>query len=380
MIKGSCNVVRTIKESVCLYLGMSFKEQFPILAKCTYLNTASSGILSCSLHDWRRNHDLDFFNHGSGFRIKQAEFLQQVKERVAGFFQAKVVNTFLVPNFSYGFNIFLEGLPVTHRFLLLQDDYPSVNYAVECRGFSCDYIQPNAMLEEMIFEKLTSCKPTVFAFSMVQYTNGFKMDLGFIKRVKANFPELLIVADGTQYCGTELFNFEESGLDFLAASGYKWMLAGYGNGFVLLKDELALQLYTAPNKLNPPIEPFLQSRTRLSFYFEPGHQDTLCFGSLHQSILFMEKMGVDVLAEKIRSLSRQALTAFAERGLIDQAIIQYGKQSSIFNLNISDPVYQKLLESEIICLSRGNGTRVAFHFYNTEDDLLHLLAVLDQYI
>ena len=357
---------------------MSFKEQFPILTQFTYLNTASSGILSTSLLDWRRNHDLEFFNQGSGFRLNQAIFLQQVKEKVADFFHAKAANTFLVPNFSYGFNIFLEGLSGTHRFLLLEEDYPSVNYAVECRGFSCDYIQPDEFLEQKIFEKINTFKPTVFAFSIVQYTNGFKIDLEFIKRLKANFPALLIVADGTQYCGTENLNFESSGLDFLGASGYKWMLAGYGNGFVLVKDELASALYVHQEKLSPPKELFLQSRSRLSFYFEPGHQDTLSFGSLYQSILFLEKIGMNTVEREIKALGETAMNAFAVRGLIDESIVKSPARSSIFNLNISEQVYHKLLEEQVICLSRGKGTRVAFHFYNTEGDLNHLLRVIDQ--
>jgi selenocysteine lyase/cysteine desulfurase len=359
---------------------MSFKEQFPILAQCTYLNTASSGILSSSLLEWRQNHDLEFFNQGSGFRLNQALFLQQVKEKVASFFKAKAMNTFLVPNFSYGFNVFLEGLSGKHHFLLLENDYPSVNYAVKCRGFSCDYIQPDELLETDIFEKIGTLKPTVFAFSIVQYTNGFKIDLEFIKRLKTRFPALLIVADGTQYCGTEDFNFEQSGLDFLAASGYKWMLAGYGNGFVLLKDGLVQHLYTAPHQISLPKESFLQSRTRLSFYFEPGHQDTLSFGSLYQSILHMEEIGMGVIEKKVKSLCLTAVHAFASKGILDEPMIRNGHHSSIFSLNISDQIYQKLLEAKIICLSRGKGTRVGFHFYNTEDDLNFLLRTLNQYL
>ena len=99
---------------------MNFKQQFPILNTCTYLNTASSGILSGTLADWRMNHDLDFFNTSGAFRNNQATFLQQIKQATADFFNAKAEHTFLVPNFSFGFNTFLQGLSSNHRFLLLQ--------------------------------------------------------------------------------------------------------------------------------------------------------------------------------------------------------------------------------------------------------------------
>src|SRR5690606_14589993 len=107
---------------------MDYNKHFPILNNYTYLNTASSGILSQSLLDWRRAHDMDFFKNGSIFRNEKDKLLLETKEAVAKFFNSKPQNTFLIPNFSFGFNTLLDQLPKAHRFLLLKDDYPSVNY------------------------------------------------------------------------------------------------------------------------------------------------------------------------------------------------------------------------------------------------------------
>lgn len=337
---------------------MNFAQHFPILDSCTYLNTASSCILSTSLLEWRRQHDLEFFEQGSEFRAAQVDLPRELKSSLSRFFNAKEANIFLVPNFSYGFNTYLNSLGTDKRFLLLQEDYPSVNVAVERRGFSCMYQEIDAQLEENILQNLKAYRPDVFAFSLVQYITGYRMDLEFIRKIKEMYPQLIIIADGTQFCGTERFDFEHSGIDVLIASGYKWMLGGYGNGFVLLKDEMNHDL--------------------LPLSFEPGHQDTLALGSLNQSILLLEEFGMEMIEQRIASLALRAKEAFTARGLLEH-LIPGRKHSSIFNLKTDAELFEKLLEARISCVARGKGTRVSFHFYNTDRDLDQLLEVIDKY-
>ena len=357
---------------------MDLKAQFPILNTSTYLNTASSGLLSSAVMDWRRNHDQEFHEKGGGFRLRQAEFLQEVKSALTRFFHAGNSEVFLLPNFSHGFNAFLCGLSSRQRFLLLEEDYPSVNYAVQSRGFNCAYVRPSEHMEADIEEQIRLFKPTVFAFSLVQYISGIKISLEFLRHIKNTFPDLLIVADGTQFCGTADFDFEASGLDILLASGYKWMMGGYGNGFAFVKAQAAAKLYTGAGHMPAPKEAFLQDKSLLSFYFEPGHQDTLVFGSLWQSVLFLERLSMPAVARQIAALNHKAKAAFSSRGLLEPAAAMRKEISTIFNLNLSPAVFTQLEAAGIRCINRGKGIRVAFHFYNTEQDLNHLLEVIDQ--
>lgn len=356
---------------------MNFSKEFPVLKDYTYLNTASSGILSQSLLDWRRTHDVNFLNNGSIFRNEKDKLLLEVKEAVARFFNSKPENTFLVPNFSFAFNTLLDKLPKSHRILLLQDDYPSVNFPVQSRGIVHDYASVDEHLEENILKKIKNFEPTIFAFSIVQYINGIKIDLEFIKKLKKSFPSLLIVADGTQFCGTELFDFEASGIDILISSSYKWMLAGYGNGFIFVKDDVINGVFSGEEELSLPKESFLKDKELPSFSFEPGHQDTLAFGSLLQSVRFFEKAGFPLLDERIKKLAAVAKEAFIERGLLDQKVAIRKGHSSIFNLNIQGNIVKKFHDERIVFSERGNGIRVSFHFYNTNNDLQKLLKIID---
>jgi len=353
---------------------MTFNEQFPVLAKYTYINTANSGILSQELVNWRRIHDEQLMQLGSLANLHQHEFIKDIRISVASFFKADSSNTFLVPGFSHGFNIVLKGLAGPQKFLLLDDDYPSVNYPVENLGHDCYHIPIGINLENDILEAIGRFKPTVFAFSIVQYISGIKIDLDFIKQLKSEFPDLLIIADGTQYCGTEPFNFNASGIDILIASSYKWMLGGYGNGFVLLKDKAREALY-AHNKPSPI---FLadQNKDALALHFEPGHLDTLNFGSLYQSIQYMEQLDQNFIKNRIQQLVVPAKEALTSMGLLSPTVVGRKLHSSIFNLNLPANSLDKLQKENIICSFRGNGLRVSFHFYNSEQDLDNLLDTI----
>jgi len=201
--------------------------------------------------------------------------------------------------------------------------------------------------------------------------------LEFIKRLKAYHQNLFLVADGTQFLGTSIFNFSESGLDALGASTYKWMLAGYGNGIFMVKEEAQKKLFPKTIGFNSS-DAMFSKRNDILFVkrFEPGHQDTLNYGSLQKSIQMFETIGMDVIERKVRFITAEAKKRFIELDLLDETVIAREEHSTIFNIKSEDGLFQKLKDANIICSQRGKGIRVSFHFYNTEEDLDKLLSVI----
>ena len=352
------------------------EKEFPILNDMTYLNTAASGLLPKSVMDFRREHDLAFFEQGSRFKMHQAEFLSKTREAVGRFFKCAPNHIALVPNFSFGFNTLLDGLPKSSRFLVLKGDYPSINWPIETRKFQTSYAEINEHLEDNIAEAFEKQQPDVFAFSIVQFISGIKIDLKFIYLLKQKYPKTLFFADGTQYCGTEVFDFESSGIDVLGASAYKWMNAGYGNGFFLFKDHVTKTVFPTTTGFNSSFGKCKQQDGCFIGKFEPGHQDTLNYGSLQKAIELIESLGLETIQESIATLSKIAKQEFTNLGLLDETVVSRSIHSSIFNLKGDDTLFKTLEKSNIICVQRGEGIRVGFHFLNTEHDLQRLLSQL----
>ena len=348
----------------------SLRKKFPVLNQCLYANTAATGLLSEDLMEWRQGHDLDYLIGGSDMKAKSFERMPQIKDTVGKFFQCKPENVVLVPNFSLGLNMLLEGLPKDQRVLLLNNDYPSLNWPFETRSFPREYVEIDELTEEHILEKVKTGKFDVLALSLVQWINGIKIDLDFLKQLKKDHPDLLIIADGTQFCGTHDFSFKDSGIDVLLASAYKWLLAGYGNGFVLVKDG-AKDRFDLKTIGNGSVDRDASKRENIPFgkYLEPGHLDSFNFGSLQFSLDFLDDIGMQHIESHLDKLSQKAKTEFMELGLLEEAVAKRQGHSTIFNIKGDERLFNKLGKEEVVCALRGNGIRLSFHFYNTQEEI-----------
>lgn len=353
------------------------RKEFPVLRKGIYANTAVYGLLYDSLLEWRQEHDLDFLIDGSDMREHALKVIKDTRSTVGKFFNCKRQNVALVSNFSSGLNILLEGLDEDKKVLLVENDYPSLNWSFENRDFKVSYIAQTTDLEERIKEAVSNQKIDVLALSLVQWLDGFAIDLDFLKELKKDNPKLIIMVDGTQFCGSTSFDFDNSGIDVLGASAYKWLLAGYGNGFMLFSDQVKNEFAVNNIGFNAADGDFdKKNEIRFAKKFEPGHLSSLIFGSLKFSIDFFERIGMDKITTHNRRLAKKAKSEFEKLGLLSDEIKNRKEHSTIFNIKADDATFQKLKDNDVFCAQRGNGVRLSFHFYNTEAEIDAIVKIL----
>ncbi|MCB0371807.1 MAG: aminotransferase class V-fold PLP-dependent enzyme [Muricauda sp.] len=355
----------------------TLRKKFPVLNQCIYANTASAGLLSEDLMEWRQGHDLDFLIGGSEMKNKGFAHMPEIKKTVGNFFHCKSENVALVPNFSMGLNLLLEGLSKDKTVLLLNNDYPSLNWPFETRSFKRDYVDIDGNMEENIRAKVKSGTIDVLALSLVQWVNGVRIDLGFLRDLKKEFPTLMIIADGTQFLGMEPFDFENSGIDILGASAYKWLLAGYGNGFYLVK-EAVMDQFDLKGIGNGSVNNDASQRNNISFckHLEPGHLDSFNFGSLEFAINFLDEIGLEDIQAHLNKLSKKAMEVFSELDLLEPFIPGRKQHSTIFNIKGDKKLFTKLTEEDVVTSPRGGGIRLSFHFYNTEEEIEAIAKLL----
>lgn len=353
------------------------QKDFPVTQTYTYVNTAASCLLSESMLDWRQEHDLDFLIGGSIFREKLVPFFNGVRKSVADFFTGKPENVALMPNFSWGLNALLEGLNSQEKVLVLDMEYPSITWPVESRGFQTFSIPITADLEQQVKEAVVKEGITVFVFSIVQFINGVKIDLSFLRKLKEEHPELLLIADGTQYFGTEPFNFSTSGIDVIGASAYKWMLGGYGCGFLMFQDECLQRFEVKTIGMASGNGDMNATSLSLMRKLEPGHLDTLNFGSMKFGLEYLGALEQGAIKEYLTPLCTKAFNGFKEMGLLEEAVANRPDHiSTIFGLKLPERYLEILKQKDIIASYRAGLLRVSFHVYNTEKDVNKVLLAL----
>ncbi len=353
------------------------RKEFPALRNQIYVNTPVYGPLYDSLLDWRQEHDLDFLLKASEMREKSLKTISDTRTTVGNFFHCKRENVALINNFSTGLNMLLEGLDTKQKVLLLENDYPSVDWPFASRGFPMTYVKMDAHLEQHIRDAVKKEHISILALSVVQWQNGLKIDLDFLKELKKEYPDLFIIADATQFLGTTHFDFEASAFDVLGASAYKWLLAGYGNGLMLFKDEVKDRCALKTIGFNAAnARPELKDEVRFARRFEAGHLSCMNFGSLKFSLDFLSGIGMENIERQNKALSEKAKQEFTQLGLLQNMVVTRKEHSTIFNIEANDALFKLLIENDVICAQRGGGIRFGFHFYNTEEEINEFVRIL----
>ena len=204
-----------------------------------------------------------------------------------------------------------------------------------------------------------------------------KINLGFIQKLKEEYPQLLIIGDATQYLGTKPFDFLKSGFDAVGGSGYKWLMAGFGNGYMMISDQLKSKLYAEAQQGERPQEAMWSSKSILDTFFEPDHQDTLSHGTLFQSVQFLKEIGLENVAKHLEELREYAYQKLGERSLLLQEIENRTVKSSLINVQLDPKHYDVLMAEGIKCFPRGTGIRIGLHLYNTKEDIDKMIEVID---
>src|SRR5699024_2995691 len=199
----------------------------------------------------------------------------------------------------------------------------------------------------------------------VQYLTGIKLDSRFIRQLKEEYPETLFIADGTQYLGTERFDFNQSGIDVLGASAYKWIGAGFGNGFFMFKPGVEKHMEPKHLGFGSIMGKYKESGDTFIGKLEGNHLDFSYIGCIREALLFQEQVGLEKIENHIALLSEKAKEVFTVMDLLDTSVRKRKQHSSIFNLKGDDALFQKLTSNGVLCSQRGNGIRVGFHYYNT---------------
>ncbi len=340
------------------------RDQFPVLEACLYFNTAYTAPLSRGLLNWHKEDDLSYLREGDLYKKEiEKNYFVQARKTLAQFAGAEEETTFITANFSSAFQNFLIHLPREFRFLVLEDEYPSLTGIIDDLGFSAKSLPVSATVEETVWQELQNNTYEIFTLSAIQYTSGLYFDFNWLAKIKQAFPDLIILVDGTQFLGGALFSLRESPIDAIFGSTYKWLMAGYGTGYALIKPALLAQLKIQVDQLVTT--------------YDRGQLSVKAVGSLTFSLQQIIAADFSKLMNHKNTLSEIMFSALAQRGLLTEAIIQRPFHSSIYNLQIAEAVYAGLIENKVRCIKRGSGVRIAVHHYNTKEDINAFLSILD---
>jgi selenocysteine lyase/cysteine desulfurase len=222
----------------------------------------------------------------------------------------------------------------------------------------------------------------IICLSHVQFSNGFRLNLEELGDAKGGHA---LVVNASQSAGVFEIDVKRMKIDALCATGHKWMLSGYGSGFVYLSRELLER--TRPRAIGWLSVDDPYSMRNDEIHLRPDAAARTELGCPHFSGIFalgasvdlMTNIGMNNIEERALSLNRYLTERLIESGReVLSPLKDEQTRSAETLIALGDParVVAHLAELKIIVTEKPQGIRVATDFFNNESDVDRLIEAL----
>jgi cysteine desulfurase / selenocysteine lyase len=178
------------------------------------------------------------------------------------------------------------------------------------------------------------------------------------------------------------------GIDALCSNGHKWMLAGFGSGFVYLSRELQARRQPRQMSWMSVENPFgmrndayalrqdAAARAEMGCPHFPG---IFAIGAATRQIL---ELGSENIERRALALNRHLTESLKQAGWrVLSPLDEEHRRSAetLVEATVPDRVVRHLSARDIVVTLKPEGFRVSTHFFNDEEDIARLISALAEY-
>ncbi|MEP6570563.1 MAG: aminotransferase class V-fold PLP-dependent enzyme [Acidobacteriota bacterium] len=361
------------------------RKQFPVTENSTYLNAAAAGPLSRATMSAATEYYQQMMNDGDIHWDEWLEKREEVRRKVAAFINAEPDEIALTTNTSSGMNVIIDALETHGEVISCDLEFPVSTLPWMNRRIPVHIVKSVAgavAIDDI--RAAMNVRTGIICTSHVQYSSGFRMDLEELGNAKGGHA---LVVNAAQSAGAFEIDVKRMRIDALSATGHKWMLAGYGSGFVYLSREL-LEL-SKPRAIGwlSVEDPYGDRNNEVHLRHDAAARAELgCphfagMFALGQSVDLIATIGMKNIEQRALELNRFLTTRLSESGFkLLSPLTDERMRSAETLVELADPadVVAKLAEQKIIVTKKPQGIRVATHFFNNEADVERLVEALQR--
>jgi len=359
------------------------RKQFPVTENSTYLNAAAAGPLSRATMAAATEYYQQMMDDGD---IHWDEWLakrEEVRRKVAAFINAEPEEIALTTNTSSGMNVIIDALETHGEVVSCDLEFPVSTLPWMNRRIPVHLVKSidgKVAIDDL--RAAMNVRTGIICLSHVQYSTGFRVDLEELGEAKGRHA---LVVNASQSAGAFEIDVKRMKIDALCATGHKWMLSGYGSGFVYLSREVLERSKPRAIGWLSVEDPYSDRNDEIHLRHDAAARAEL--GCPHFAGMFALGASVDLLAsariknieERVLSLNRVLTNRLNDSGWKVLSPLGDERMRSAETLVFAeDPagVVARLAEQKIIVTKKPQGIRVATHFFNNEEDIERLIEVL----
>ena len=195
-----------------------------------------------------------------------------------------------------------------------------------------------------------------------------------------------VILDVYQGAGTVPMNLEQLGAGFAVGGSVKWLCGGPGAGYLYVRPDLASTLEPAYVGWAAHAHPFEFAAEAIDYAdpperFQSGTPNVPTLFSARAGYEIVAEIGVPAIREKSLRLTRRIMDLAKDAGFRINTPDKDNERGGAVIIDVPNgqAVADELIRREIIVDYRPNaGIRMAPHFYNTQAEIEHAMAMLTE--
>ncbi len=370
------------------------KNQFVIRSEKIYMNTSGLGPSPRVVIDTLVKTTLDLeeeAEHGH-------HLVHEVNEKAAKFLGCDTEEMAITRNTTEGMNIIARGLPLKKGDEILTTTHEHPGGAVPWLGLANDIgvkvkvFEPGKTKQEMIdrVKKNITKKTKVLSVCHIPCTIGHIYPVKELAEICRN-ENIYYVLDGAHPPGMIPFSLHETGADFYATSGHKWLLGPKGTGLLYIRKEMFEHwrptFVGAYSEKKYDFEDLVFEHKHQANGTEYGTRNTPIALGLGAAINFIDTIGIENVAARGKSMADYFLAELLKMPELLEVLTPLEEESraSVITFkpkNMPHNELQKKIAEEANIRLRGihennlNAIRCSFHVFNTFEEVDKLLFTI----
>jgi kynureninase len=372
----------------------SYRDEFPILGRKSYLISASLGPVS----ERSRRH-LDEYVEGWADIGAPEPFwfgrifprIREVKRLYAGMIGALPEELAITTNVTLALSSVLSCLDLSgerNRIVLTELDFPTdghVALAQRRRGAEVVFLESADGLTVPIesFADAIDERTALVIINRVLYRSSALLDVREICRL-AREAGAWTVVDDFHGAGIVPIDVHQLGCDFHTTGVLKWLCGGPGLTFLYARGDLIPSLEPTIAGWWSQREPFGFRIRELDWHptarrFETGTHPAPAAFIAHGGLEIITEVGPERIRDRQGELTEYAIDRADAAGLEVRTPRARSTRGGVVNVGVgeqAEKIAEALFERDVCVDYRGDGVRVSPHFFNTEADIDRLFTAL----
>lgn len=357
------------------------RAKFPVTSRSVYLNAAAAGPLAESTAKAGSLYYHQMMNDGDVHWDHWLERREEVRARIAKFINAEPEEIGFTTNTSSGMNLIIDALQKHGEVVSCDLEFPVTTIPWMHRRIPVHIVKSvGGVVHPDDLRLAMNTRTGIVSLSYVQFSNGFRANLEEVASVKGNHA---LVVNASQAAGVLEIDVKRMKIDALCSTGHKWMLSGYGSGFVYISKEL--QAASTPRSIGwlSVKDPYgvrndeVHLRQDVSARAEMGCPHFAGIFAMDASVELMQSIGMKEIEARALELNRFLTGRLEEIGwTVLSPLGDFRSAQTLVAAKEPARVVSELAQQKIYVTEKPQGFRVATDFFNNEDDIERLIEAL----